>query len=133
MMGWFKIIMTVDHPGIRGKPWKETETVEADDVTDAFRKAQDIIKRFNSTRVEGEKRRGLVSCEVQTGVEAGDMRIPHAWEKTNLVTIINTTGRMFDTAKCKHCGITARRYGLQGYTIDKKFEGRYFCDPKKRA
>jgi hypothetical protein len=42
---------------------------------------------------------------------------PHTWEKQNLVT--ETDGvRYYDRLKCKDCGITGKRFGLDDVTID---------------
>lgn len=56
----------------------------------------------------------------------------HNFDKQNLVTQ-KTGGRMYDTLRCKKCGITGKRYGLDEYikvptnTSDKKI---IHCDGK---
>ena len=80
--------------------------------------AQELVTRFNAGLRPGEMPRHVVKTEVADLV--GDVKIEHQWEKTNLVTIVKGQ-RMYDTARCAVCGITAKRYGVGGYERDPKF------------
>ena len=41
----------------------------------------------------------------------------HDFSKTNLFTQAKRGQTMHDTYKCKSCGVTGKRYGLQGFII----------------
>ncbi len=80
--------------------------------------SRSIVKWFN----EGETNpkaipRQYVGSRLIDDVATGPQ---HDWEKTNLVTIM--AGGPHDTAKCRVCGITAKRYGIgERYTLDPKY------------
>lgn len=85
--------------------WKETydvaEKINAEDYMNA------MIENFNSSIRENERKRKLVGLKVIHDTLPQE----HQWEKTNIATI-HGRGSMYDTYKCKICGITGRRYGI---------------------
>ena len=85
-----------------------------------------LIQNFNRTLKPYESAREYVGVEEAPESEA---TVPHEWHKTNLVTIIKGQ-QAYDTAICLRCNITAKRFGLGGYTIDPKFKKRLSCEAK---
>lgn len=69
-----------------------------------------ILDFFNSTLRPNELPRRLVRIVSSEGEPAPHI-IPHAWEKQNLVTIIDKHGS-YDKMKCTVCGIMGKRFGL---------------------
>lgn len=81
-----------------------------------------IINNFNNTLRPGEKPRTLIATEEvsENGIQQ------HQYEKTNLVTIQGRNG-MYDTCKCRICGVTGKRYGLGGTVIrDSKYKAKCY-------
>lgn len=97
--------------------WEEEHVTNAQN---AKQWAVDLIARFNGSLRPGELKRRLVSVTV-VGNNAA-----HDWEKLNLVTLTSRDGRIYDTARCTRCGITGRRYGLSGITVDSKFRAEKY-------
>lgn len=94
--------------------------------------ARDMIAHFNATLRPGDAERVLDYVDVETF--DGVQKIPHDWEKTNLVTISDRNG-IYDTAKCRACGITSKRFGVGEHTRDKAFAGAEYetCNGAKAA
>ena len=121
-----KFEMLVTHTGDTesdtSKPWVESYDKPELKTESAVRDwAHRTIEYFNSTLREFEKPRALLEVTISEEPSA-----VHMWEKTNLVTI-QDRGQMYDTAKCRSCGITARRYGLENsFVRDKKFSAKGF-------
>lgn len=89
---------------------KEYATNEVRTLADAQGYAQKLIDRFNDSLRQGESPRKLLKVTRSDN----EVSVPHTWEKTNLVTKV-TGGRVYDTYKCKVCGIEGKRYGISGY------------------
>jgi hypothetical protein len=69
--------------------------------------AIDTIKRFNGSLHPRELPRRLIDVIV-----IGESRV-HKWGKSNLVTVMGR-GVCYDTYRCEICGITGKRFGLDG-------------------
>lgn len=57
----------------------------------------------------------------------------HDWKKINLVTI-SKRGRLYDAYRCKRCGITGKRFGLDDIVVrDKKYWNKkyFYCQKRK--
>jgi hypothetical protein len=87
------------------------------------------VANFNDTLRDGERPRVLI------GVEFGenDASAKHDWQKTNLTTQHEPgkRGRQFDSYRCEGCGITGKRFTLDGDVIpDPQFKAKAFrsCD-----
>jgi hypothetical protein len=120
-MAVMKFEMFVAHSDGKGETWVESyDQPYLETEAEVRNWAHRTIERFNATLRPGEKPRDLL--EVTISDEPSDN---HSWEKTNLVTISDKDG-LYDTAQCTVCGITARRYGLGGYTRDTKFRAGVF-------
>ena len=96
--------------------WEEPCDVETSDPRGW---AEQTIGNFNKYLRPQELRRELLGIEIVGKSEA------HAWDKTNLSTIIDR-GRMYDTARFTKCGITAKRFGLGGYTRDPMYKAKKY-------
>jgi len=89
--------------------WTETyDYASVDSIADATEWAHDTIDNFNADRRKGEERRELLEVTIL----GPSKKIPHEWEKTNLVTILEKGMRPYDTYECSECGATGKRFGL---------------------
>jgi hypothetical protein len=106
-----------------GETWEETfDDAAVNSDQEAEVKARALVKWFNETLRPGERERAFHAARV-----IGES-IAHQWEKTSLVTTTSSSGRMFDKMKCRVCGITGRRYGLDSVTRDAKYRSRKYED-----
>jgi len=93
---------------------------------DARKCAKEIVEYFNRTLGPCESPRTLKAVEVLDAHSQKD----HAWEKQNAFTI-KSGGRFYDVYRCKNCGITAKRFGLDvAVIIDSRFLAKVYlrCD-----
>jgi hypothetical protein len=94
----------IDEPDSIG--WDEPMQYNVGDNVTAEEHGQSIIDAFNRSLRDGECARVMISAisdnesDIQT----------HNWEKYNAVT--QSGG--YDTYKCSKCGVTGKRYGLNG-------------------
>jgi succinate dehydrogenase/fumarate reductase flavoprotein subunit len=91
--------------------------------------AQRLLEAFNTSLRENETSRHVVKIE-ESEIPDAEVTKEHQWVKTNLVTIVRGS-KMYDTARCSVCGITAKRYGLGGYTRDPKFAAERYEECSK--
>lgn len=101
-------------------------------TTDIDAWAAKLIANFNATLRPGEHKRTLDRIEV-SDVDERSVRLSHDWHKTNAVTISDKHG-IYDAMRCDQCGITGKRFGLEGVTRDKAFKAEAFdtCNGAKR-
>jgi hypothetical protein len=85
--------------------------------------AYNLVTRFNAGARPGETLRYVT--KIEESEYTGPVKREHTWEKTNLITIVRGK-QMYDTARCTVCGITAKRFGVGGYTRDPKFKDDKF-------
>ncbi len=90
-----------------------------------------LIKQFNRNEVsmygKEASRRRVTNIKFE-----GESNL-HIWEKTNLVTKM-MQGTPYDAYKCKTCGVTGKRFGLNEHIPrDKKYKHPRYrdCDWKK--
>ena len=86
--------------------------------------ARDTIARFNATLRPKELPRRLIEVRI------GGVSELHQWEKHSVATIMDHLGT-YDTMRCRHCGITGKRFGLSGaIRRDSKFRAKKYakCD-----
>jgi hypothetical protein len=125
----FKVLITLED-GMDARmrsPWSEDyNRAEILNLQEAAVWGENLIQRFNNSLRPGETPRKYVGVEEAPD---SDALIPHEWQKTNLVTIIKGL-QVYDTAICLRCNITAKRFGLDGYTIDPKFKKHLSCEVK---
>jgi hypothetical protein len=108
--------------------WDEEYNLpEVTTIKEAKKWAEKTIKSFNDGLRPGESPRTLVSVEEMNG---GSVPVSHHWEKTNLVTVVRN-GLLYDTVRCARCGITGKRFGLNGVTIDKKYRAKKYQSCKE--
>jgi hypothetical protein len=117
-------VMKMTVKNAKGKTWIEDYTEIIDDPEKFCR---DMIDFFNRTLRPGESRRYFVKVEV-----VGEVAPPeHRWMKLTAMTQQRGDGTPFDQMKCERCGITGKRYGIQGHVSrDSKFRARVYarCD-----
>ncbi len=94
-------------------PQKEVYEIDTDNPQ-AW--AEETVERFNATLRPGEKERILLDVEVLDEHSIKN----HSWEKQNLVTVAKLEP-YYDVLRCKRCGITAKRFGLDGFVLDPEF------------
>jgi len=88
-----------------------------EDTNTPSRWAKAMIDRFNATLKRGERKRTITGIKI---IDEESAR--HQWEKSCLVTQ-RKAGRMYDTYKCKCCGITGKRFGLSSIIVrDSKYK-----------
>lgn len=125
---------TIDYFG-GAYEWKENYIV--DDLVDATNYGQKLIKDYNNTlnKNKGEIAREFIRAEECGSVLSDEIKLPHEWGKTNLITIIDSRG-IYDKVQCKHCGVTGKRYGIGGrIIIDAKYKANkyIYCNRKKES
>jgi hypothetical protein len=100
---------------------------------DPARWARELLARFNGSLRPGERKRFMDSVKVEDMGKV-DPRISHDWTKTNLVTIMRGN-QSYDTARCRVCGITAKRFGVGGYTRDREYRAKMYetCNGAQKA
>lgn len=110
----------------RSEWWEPYNKPEVVDLESAEEAGRGIVEYFNGSLRPGERPRTFIRAEMSNN---GDAREPHEWEKTNLYTIMER-GRSFDTARCKKCGVTAKRFGVGEPRLDSAFKAQVFrhCD-----
>lgn len=119
----FKIHVTTEDDATGEKAWWETYEEETDDPK---RWGEGIIEYFNSSLRPHEKPRKFLGVEV---IDDHSIK-EHKWVKISAATQLER-GRNFDRMECERCGVTGKRFGLQGSTtIDSKFRRVAFkrCD-----
>jgi len=81
--------------------------------------SRSIVKWFNETEANPKAipRRYVGSRIIDEAVTGA----AHDWEKTNLVTISDKSG-IYDTQKCRVCGVTGKRYGFGDICLDQKYK-----------
>ena len=98
-----------------------------EDIPNAQLWAEETIKNFNACLRPKEKPRTLLKVEV---LDASNEKF-HKWVKRPHSQSIMFRGNIVDLMYCERCGITGKRYGLNGYVvIDSKFRKKAFqrCD-----
>lgn len=109
-----KFKITVSKKDNTEQPWEESYE---ENIEDPQAWAENTIQRFNSGLRPGEKERVLLHVEI---IDSDGIK-NHTWGKQNLVTIAKS-GQYYDILKCKRCGITAKRYGVDRIIFDSKFK-----------
>ena len=100
------------------------EDFEDSDIEDPQEYMVQMLRRFNLGLRPGEEPRQLVRVVKLSDEGLGK----HSWEKTNFITIKGRHG-MYDTAKCRKCGVTAKRFGIGGdHVPDAKFKAEKYSD-----
>lgn len=115
--------------------WEDYNKSDVHDLSSAETKGRELVQYFNDTLRPYEVPRMFLLAELTANSDApvlNDAHESHEWEKTNLTTVLKG-GRMYDTAACKKCGITSKRFGVGGYTIDPKYNAKAFqyCDTSR--
>ncbi len=114
----FKILTKTDD----GEEWWEDYDK---DVPDARKWAEDTIAGFNETLRPHEKARELL--DVQVIDSSNDKH--HHWVKKTGGMSVKFRGSFVDMMYCDKCGITGKRYGLDGsVTIDSKYSKKAFIE-----
>ena len=108
----FKIIVENDR-----HRWEEEYDKPVPDARDWAAKT---IERYNNTLYHGDLPRRLIDVIITDEISE-----EHQWEKTNLVTVMSR-GSNYDTARCRRCGITAKRLGLGDYVRDPKYKAKKY-------
>lgn len=80
---------------------------------------QDTLQKFSNTLRNGEVARELIEIQF-IGPSKEKPVYKHDWEKSNLITIMPEHGRSYDTARCRLCGATGKRYGLDHEIVPDK-------------
>jgi len=97
--------------------WEDFEEI----TTTPFEFVCKIIEDYNKSG-RSKSKRSVIGVRI---IDRAD-RVPHNWEKSNLVTLQDKFGT-YDSRKCKICGITGKVRSIAGNVIiDKKFKN---CDP----
>lgn len=131
-----RLTITCRIAGGSGDTWQETYDEGASfggfplGHKDPAQWGADIVAHFNATLRPHEQAReflGAEIAEISQGFE-------HVWEKTNAITIVKQRA-VFDTFRCRVCGVTGRRYGVGTPVIDRKFRRKIFkfCGEETRA
>lgn len=109
-----------------GREWEEQYNKnEVRDQASAEKKGRQLVQYFNDTLRPHESPRTFLSATIGEG----NALLAHDWYKTNLTTIVER-GRVYDTAECSRCGITAKRFGLGDPLRDSQYRAKAFasCD-----
>jgi hypothetical protein len=93
-------------------------------VADPRKWAEETVARFNATLYPKELPRRLVDV-----ILVGDSE-QHDWHKINLVTVSDHLGRLYDILRCKRCGVTAKRFGLEDIRRDRQFKAKKYAKCK---
>ena len=106
--------------------WESYNKSEVVDQASAEDVGRRMVQYYNDTLKPGERKRTFLESQLTTN---SGVHESHEWEKTNLYTVMER-GRNFDTAECKKCGVTAKRYGLGEPRLDSQFRAQAFryCD-----
>jgi hypothetical protein len=116
-------IITVAHENNRKNTWEEEYTKNCENPEQW---AKEIIENFNRTLRPGEKERVLLNVVIKDDIKD----YSHCWEKINLITIIKGK-QTYDEYKCKNCGITGKRHGIDHDIVrDNKYTGKKYADCK---
>lgn len=98
--------------------WEEYDK----DTDDPQKWAEDIVAWFNSTLRPGEKPRTLLGVEI---IDATSKH--HKWHKDPKGMSVEFRGSVCDIFRCSACGITGKRYGLNGaIKRDSKYRKKAF-------
>lgn len=119
------LVKNKDEPD--SKAWKEDYE---ENTTNPLEFARNVIDRWNKTLRPHEKARVLLGIQS----EGTQTRPKHDWHKVNQVTVVSGGGT-YDVYQCSHCGITGKRFGLQGEVRrDIKYKPKVYnrCDTSKQ-
>jgi uncharacterized protein YifE (UPF0438 family) len=105
----------------QGFEW--TEDYNISENVDAEQYGKHLAEEYNKALRPGEKPREFVEA-VGTKDNVAVV-LEHNWSKTNLVSISSSSG-MYDTLRCRNCGITAKRYGFENVIIDRKYKAKKY-------
>jgi len=95
-------------------PWEDYEKDEVTDLESAKRWARETVDYFNATLRPHEKPRTLGRVKlVKQARGSSQSTKDHAWEKTNLVTVVKGS-QAWDEYECSRCGVTAKLHGIGG-------------------
>lgn len=121
-------VATLHVSNTTGNRWPETyregeraSFTEAHTDLDAWGRA--LIQRYNDGLRPGEYVRTLERVVVT--VEADPATREHDWTKTSLVTV-EERGQYFDRMRCKRCGVTGKRFGLDYVKRDSIYRAKKF-------
>jgi hypothetical protein len=116
------------HVGEDEEWWESYNKSEILTLEDAQKWADKVIKSFNHNLRKNEKERELLDVQLDS---TSSVVLRHTWEKTNLVTVFKR-GEYYDTYRCTHCGVTGKRYSLNGAVIrDTKYKAKVYGDCAK--
>jgi hypothetical protein len=125
-----KFILWVKYLDSYEPPWAEScDRPEIKTEADANRWGRNIVKFYNDTLLPYEREREFVRIEW-----IGDESREHNWKKVNAITIKDKAG-LYDRMRCEHCGITGKRFGLEGNIVrDHLFKANGYsdCDKAKK-
>jgi hypothetical protein len=113
------------------KEWAEDyNKPEIGSLSEAEEFGRTTVGNFNSSLRPHEQPRELVRVESD---ERGDSNASHSWEKTSLVTQMGPRGS-YDAMRCKQCGVTGKRFGVDGVKLDSQYRAKAFrkCDTAMR-
>ncbi len=102
--------------------WEEeyVENLASEDEIDIF--ASGLIANYNATLRPGEEPREYLDYKVIDK----DLK-NHNWEKQNYFTKIDRNGCQYDEYKCTRCGITGKRFTLDGNIVpNKQFKAKKY-------
>jgi|SRR5271157_554035 len=119
-----RFICIIQHASEDDPAWEESYDIHDIRTLDKARVwAERLVQDFNNTLRPHEQLRKLVDV-IAEGV--GTEGSAHDWEKTNAITRKDRLG-IYDTMRCRKCGITGKRFGLNSHTtIDNKFRAKKY-------
>lgn len=94
--------------------WEEYDQPRIEDIEEAKAWAAETLTRFNRTLRPNERARKILRVESIGG------STEHKWVKTSMVTQVGThhlKGKTFDAYRCEKCGITGKRFRLDGPVV----------------
>jgi hypothetical protein len=102
-------------------PKRVFEETYVENITDPVKWGQNLVDQYNrDIPVRGGEPRKFLGAEIISDIKE------HEWEKTNLFTIMRGK-RVYDTYKCKRCGITAKVFGLNTTKVrDAKYKAKKY-------